>query len=105
MGWDDPLEKKMETHSGIPAWLIPWTEEAGGLQSIGLQRVRHDLMTKQQQSLTITLLLMTVGISPAPGLCASLSGSFFIPDFLLFFLAWDGQTHQAVTSTILGFPL
>ena len=95
----------MATHSSILAQRIPWTEEAGGLQSIGLQRVRRDLMTKQQQSLTITSLLMTVGVSPAPGLCASLSGSFFIPDSLLFFLAWDGQTHQAVMSTILGFPL
>ena len=40
-GWEDPLEKEMATHSSI-AWKIPWSEEAGGLQSIGLQRVRHD---------------------------------------------------------------
>ena len=41
-GLADPLEKEMTTHSGILAWEIPWTEEPGGLQSMGLQRVRHD---------------------------------------------------------------
>ena len=41
LGWEDPLEKEMATHSSIPAWKIPWTEEPGGLQSNGLQRVRH----------------------------------------------------------------
>ena len=43
------MEKEMATHSSIPAWEIPWTEEPGGLQSMGLQRVGHDLMAKQQQ--------------------------------------------------------
>ena len=38
---DDPLEEGMATHSSILAWRIPWTEEPGGLQSIGSQRVRH----------------------------------------------------------------
>ena len=38
----EPLEKGMATHSSILAWRIPWTEELGGLQSMGLQRVRHD---------------------------------------------------------------
>ena len=42
LGWEDRLEKGMATHSSILAQRIPWTEEAGGLQSIGLQRVRHD---------------------------------------------------------------
>ena len=42
LGWEDPLEEGMATHSSILAWRIPWTEEPGGLQSIGLQRVRHD---------------------------------------------------------------
>ena len=40
--WEDPLEKEMATHSSNLAWKIPWTEEAGGLQSIGLQRVGHN---------------------------------------------------------------
>ena len=39
---EDPLEKGMATHSSILSWSIPWTEEPGGLQSMGLQRVRHD---------------------------------------------------------------
>ena len=42
LGWEDPLEKEMATHSSILAWEIPWTEEPGGVQSMGLQRVRHD---------------------------------------------------------------
>ena len=42
LGEEDPLEEGMATHSSILAWRIPWTEEPGGLQSIGLQRVRHD---------------------------------------------------------------
>ena len=42
LGWEDPLEKGKATHSSILAWRILWTEEPGGLQSMGLQRVRHD---------------------------------------------------------------
>ena len=42
MGQEDPLEKGMTTHSSVFAWRIPWTEEPGGLQSMELQRVRHD---------------------------------------------------------------
>ena len=45
LGWEDPLEKKMATHSSTLAWKIPWTEEPGRLQSIGLQRVGHDWAT------------------------------------------------------------
>jgi len=40
--WEDPLEKGKVTHSSILAWEIPWTEEPGGLQSMGSQRVEHD---------------------------------------------------------------
>ena len=42
LGWEDPLEKEMATHSSILAWEIPWTEEPSGLQSMGSQRVGHD---------------------------------------------------------------
>ena len=45
---EDPLEKEMAPDSSILAWEIPWTEEPGGLQSMGSQRVEHDLVTKQQ---------------------------------------------------------
>ena len=46
---EDPLKKGMATHSSILAWRIPWAEEPGRLQSMGPQRVGHDLTTKQQQ--------------------------------------------------------
>ena len=42
LGWEDPLEEEMATHSSILAWKIPWTEETGKLQSVGLQTVGHD---------------------------------------------------------------
>ena len=42
LGWEDLLEKGMAIHSSILAWRIPWTEETGRLQSMGLKRVRHD---------------------------------------------------------------
>ena len=48
-GWEDPLEKDMATHSSILAWRIPWTEDPGGLQSTGLQRVRRDLATEHKR--------------------------------------------------------
>ena len=47
LGQEDPLEKGMATHSGILTWEIPWTEEPGRLQSIGLQGVVHSLATEQ----------------------------------------------------------
>ena len=49
LGGEDPLEKGMAAHSSILAWEILWTEEPGRLQSMGSQRIRHDLATKQQQ--------------------------------------------------------
>ena len=48
LGWEDPLQKEMATHSSILAWKIPQTEEPAGLQSLGLGRVRHDLVTGKQ---------------------------------------------------------
>ena len=42
LGQEDPLEEEMATHSSILVWRIPWTEESGGLQSMGSKRVRHD---------------------------------------------------------------
>ena len=46
---DNPLEEEMTTHSSILAWEIPWTKEPDGLQSMGSQRVGHDLANEQQQ--------------------------------------------------------
>ena len=42
LGWEDPLEKELATLSSILAWRIPWTEEPGRVQFMGLQRVKHD---------------------------------------------------------------
>ena len=42
LSWEDPLKQGMATHSSILAWKIPWTEEPGGLQSLGSQRARYD---------------------------------------------------------------
>ena len=46
LGREDPLEKGMATHCSILAWVIPWAEESGELQSVGLQRVGHELVTE-----------------------------------------------------------
>ena len=46
VAWEDPLEEGMATHSSILTWRMPWTEEPGGLQSMGSQRVRHGWVTK-----------------------------------------------------------
>ena len=54
LGQEDPLEKEMATHSSILAWEIPWTEEPGRLQPMGLQRVGCDLVAKQQQASTVS---------------------------------------------------
>ena len=56
LGQEDPLEEEMTTHSRILAWKIPWTEEPGGLQSMGSQRVRHDF--------TFTFYIPTQGKQP-----------------------------------------
>ena len=51
LGWENLLEEEMTTHSRILAWEIPWTEEPGGLQSMGSQRFRHDLVTENKHSI------------------------------------------------------
>ena len=62
LGWEDPLEEEMATHSSILAWEIPRTEEPGELLSMGLQRVGHDLVTKQQQQqIRLQLIYFLIG--------------------------------------------
>ena len=51
LGWEDPLEEDKATHSSILAWRISWTEDPGGLQSMGSQRVRHNWATKHSTTL------------------------------------------------------
>ena len=48
LGWEDPLEEEMATHTRILAWKIPWTEDPGGLHSMGSQRVRWDWVTEDK---------------------------------------------------------
>ena len=50
LGWEDPLEKEMATHSSTLAWETPWMEEPGRLQSMGLQRAEHDWATSLTHS-------------------------------------------------------
>ena len=50
LGWEDPLEKEMATHTSICVQKIPWAEKPGSLQSMGLQRVRHDSATEHKHS-------------------------------------------------------
>ena len=56
LGQEDPLEKGMATHSRILAWRIPWRERPGGLQSMRLQRVRHDWVTNTNGTIIMTQL-------------------------------------------------
>ena len=60
LGWEDPLEESMVPHSSILAWRNPWTEEPGGLRSIGLQKVRHNW-----SDLACTTLLLFTQILPS----------------------------------------
>ena len=55
LGQEDPLEKEMATHSSILAWKILWMEEPGRLQSMGWERVEHNLVTKQQHKISLSL--------------------------------------------------
>ena len=83
LGREDPLEKEMATHSSILAWEIPWTEESGGLQSMGLQRVGHDWATSLSFYSVIKL---------CPALCdtmdCSAPGFLVLHHLLEFALSW-----------------
>ena len=67
LGKKNPLEKKMATHSSILTWKIPWTEESGGLQSMGLQRVKHNYTTEHNNEFMANLyrfkVLWLIGIT------------------------------------------
>ena len=70
---EDPLEKEMATHSSILAWRIPWTEEPGGLWSMGMQRVGHESATEHSthkptlKKSSTTLGILTLIITPTLG--------------------------------------
>ena len=81
LGWEDPLEKEMTTHSNILAWIIPRTEEPGGRQSRGSQRVGHNWVTNTHTH-THTQILMDPCLSPP---CSLLSIQSFRPTLYPFF--------------------
>ena len=59
LGWEDALEEEIAAHSSILAWRIPWTEEPGGLQFMGLQRVGHDWATNtNEKALKVELFII-----------------------------------------------
>jgi len=63
LGQEDPLEKEMAIHSSILAWRIPWTEDPGGLQSMGLQRVGHDRATNTTLCVTDLRIIFTTALT------------------------------------------
>ena len=69
------LEKEMAPHSSILAWRIPWTEETGSLQSIGLQRVGHNSVTKQRDAFVLTNSLTCSALTRVPPLAPQASAS------------------------------
>ena len=80
LGREDPLEEEMATHSSIHAWKMPWTEEPGGLQSMGSQRVEH---TKH------TCMHTHVHVSPTLHLTTTKFDVLYLLLFFLFGRAWD----------------
>ena len=70
LGWGDPLNEEMATHSSVLAWEVPWTEEPGGLQSMGSQRAGYDLATAHACTMCQTVwealryLLPTLSLQP-----------------------------------------
>ena len=59
LGWEDPLEKGMATYSSILAWEIPWTQEPGGLQSMGSERVEHNWAANTHKGKVPVIYLVT----------------------------------------------
>ena len=72
LGQEDPLEEGMATHSSILAWRIPWTEEPGGLQSIGSQRVGHDRVQMHARVSGGVLILRSFSVLASGGFVAAL---------------------------------
>ena len=92
LGQEDPLEKGLATHFSILAWRIPWAEEPGGPQSVGLQRIGHNLVTEQQSEQRVSLVAQIVKNPPNAEDVVSLLG-------------WDGSLEKEMTahSSILAW--
>ena len=90
LGQEDPLEEEMATHSSILSWRIPWTEESGRLQSMGLQRVGHNWATEHTHSSSNWSSLYSI-----PHVKVSISHYYqfyYIPAFCSLFL-WSNYFH------------
>ena len=110
LGWEDPLEKEMATHSSILAWRIPWTEEPGGLQSTGWQRIEHDW------AISLSLSFMTNDVEHLFtgwwaillwGNVCSVSIQFLSVLFVCFWLCWVFVASRAfsLVAAIWGYSL
>ena len=104
LGWEDPLEEVVATHSSILAWEIPWTEKLGGLWSMGSQKCRTDWVTKQQQIIRLLVnawksqYVLTKGVT-----ILSLVETFFPPSFLSLFSLYKSKCriqNQIVDSNV-----
>ena len=94
LGWEDPLEKGTATRSNILAWEIPWTEEPGGLQSMGSQRVGHDLVTEQQQNNILGYTKLSKHLLPCLDACSSLSCQCSRLQRLFYFAGLSEQSSE-----------
>ena len=127
LGQEDPLEEGMATHSSVLAWRIPWTEEPGGLQSMGLRRVGHNWVTEPLhphnticwikkliggetiQRIVVVLMVSPQWVGhlwiPGNGLYMILFGKSNFADMNHFILRWDhlGLSEQTLnlTTTVL----
>ena len=89
LGWEDQLEKGMATHSSTLAWRIPWTEEPGGLQTMGLQKTGHDWATHTWWYSGVAVWLLRLGLNRLCRFCFLLLGC----------LLWAEAHHQAQPSS------
>ena len=93
LSWQDPLQKGMATHSSILAWRIPWTEEPGGLQLMGSQRVGHNWVTNTFTSLFLVLLAVESSLASLHSnvcyiIVKSIFGKLNLYQHTLFSLFW-----------------
>ena len=91
-GQEDPLGEEMTTHSSLPAWRIPWTEDPGGLQCMSSPRVGHEWVTNTHYSCTLIFLFLLF-LSRLTRVRV-LAGSFVLSNLLSFSLTWSRIAHE-----------
>ena len=105
LSWEDPLEKEMATHSSIFAWKISWTEEPGGLQSMGSQRVGHDWATNTYLLTLLSIFhtsqsLLVLRWSQSPGRYMIRQVNFKVSGYFVKVL-WRARLSQDLTPLLL----